>query len=111
MINIRNKIHESETTQIIEELTLEMFNVGTDGINFKILKMLPTDINNIMKEVNLTKMPVNTRINKLENVGLAKRIRGTGKAIPTDMAKNFLEFVNIIENKVEDAVKYKLSDI
>lgn len=107
MINISNK----EINQIVENITLDMFNIGADKTNFKILKMLPTDLKAVMKELELTKMPVNTRLNELEKVGLVKRRKGTGKVTPTDMTGYFLDLIDSIKGKVEESVKVQLSDL
>ncbi len=88
-----------------------MFNTGADKVNFKILIMLPTDVNKLMKELNLTKMPVNTRVNELEKVGLVKRLKGTGKIISTDMTKDFLALIEAIRVKVEESIRDQLSDL
>ncbi len=101
-------ITNEEIKEIVENITLNMFNIGADKTNFKILKMLPTDLKKVMKELNLTKMPVNTRVNELEKVGLVKRWKGTGKVEPTDMTKNFLDLIELIEGKVEEYIKPQL---
>lgn len=106
MIDITNE----EINQIVETITLDMFNVGADKTNYKILKMLPTDLKAVMKELDLTKMPVNTRLNELEKVGLVKRWKGTGKVMPTEMTGYFLDLIDDIGGKVEESVKLQLSD-
>ncbi len=106
MINITDK----EINQIVETLTLDLFNAGADKTNFRILKMLPTDMKAVMNELNLTKMPVNTRINELEKVGLVKRRKGTGMVMPTDMTNYFMDLIKNIETKVEDSIKLQLSE-
>ncbi len=105
------KITNEEIKQIIENITLDMFNIGADKANFKILKILPTDLKTVMKELNLTKMPVNTRLNELEKVGLVKRLKGTGKITTTEMTEYFLDLIDNIRVKVEDSVKPQLSDL
>ena len=106
MTNITNK----EINQIVEKLTLDLFNVGADKTNFKILKMLPTDLKAVMNELNLTKMPVNTRINELEKAGLVKRRKGTGMVMPTEMTNYFMDLIKNIEIKVEDSIKVQISE-
>lgn len=103
-------ITDEEIKEIVENITLNMFNIGADKTNFKIIKMLPTDLKTVMMELNLTKMPVNTRLNELEKVGLAKRIKGTGKVISTKMTRDFRELINSIENKVEGEIKLKIDE-
>lgn len=74
-----------------ETIALKVVQVGTDQINFKILEMLPSDINTIMKEVNMTKVPINVRVNELEKVGLVARFKGTGKVVLTDFGRFFID--------------------
>lgn len=105
------QINDKEIEQIVENITLDMFNIGADNTNYKILKMLPTDLKTVMSEVNLTKMPVNTRVNQLERVGLVNRRKGTGKIMPTEMTNYFLDLIDTIKNKVEDSIKVQLSNL
>ncbi len=107
MVNITNE----RINKIVEDITLDMFNVGADKTNYRILKMLPTDTNTLMKELDLTKVPVNTRLNELEDVGLVKRKKGTGKVIPTDMTGYFLELIDNIRTKVEELVKLQVPEL
>ncbi len=107
MINITNE----EIKQVVEDITLDMFNVGADKTNYRILKMLPTDTNTLMRELDLTKVPVNTRLNELEDVGLVKRKKGTGKVIPTDMTEYFLKLIDNIRTKVEELVKLQVPEL
>ncbi len=77
--------------ELAEIITLKVMRVGTDKINFSILEMLPSDINTMMKEFNLTKAPVNMRVNELEKVWLVRRSKGTGNVVLTDFGKFFLD--------------------
>lgn len=92
-----------------EKLTLKVIRTGSDRINFKILEMLPNNINNIMKEIELTKVPTNVRINKLEKMFLVKRWRGTGLVVLTDIGKNFIGVINDgkeeIRPRLEEIIK------
>jgi len=105
------KITNEEIKQVVEDITLDMFNIGADKANFKILKMLPTDLKAVMKELELTKMPANTRVNELEKVGLVKRWKGTGKVTSTEMTKDFLDLIDTIKAKVEESVKLQASEL
>lgn len=80
--------------KVIERITLKMIRTGSDKKNFKILEMLPDNINNIMKETVLTKVTANVRLNKLEKVGLVKRYRGTGLVVLTDLGKDFMNAID-----------------
>lgn len=92
---------------LCEKLALKVVQIGTDKTNFKILQMLPSNINTIMKETGLTKVPVNVRVNQLEKVGLVKRWRGTGMIVGTDFRNIFMETID----KGKDIIKGKLLDI
>ena len=90
-------------------IALKAVRVGTDEMNFRILKMLPTNVEKIMMETGLTKVPVNIRMNELEKVCLAKRYKGTGKIVLTDFGKFFVdkieEYEEIVGEYVIDIVK------
>ncbi len=96
-----------EIDSIIEKITLNVFNVGTKQTNFYILKTLPSNVEYIMKETGLTKVPVNNRINELEKYGLLVREKGTGKMYPTELTKQFM----LLIAKVETYVKNNVSDM
>lgn len=95
---------QSDINEIAENVTLNMFHVGTDKINYRILNILPTNINTLVSELNITKMPVNVRVNKLEEVGLLERIKGTGEVIPNDLTEDFMKLVNNIKRRVIDSM-------
>lgn len=80
--------------ELIETISLKIIQITTNKINHKILKMLPSDINTIMKELNLTKVPVNIRINQLEKIDLVNRFKGTGEARLTEFGKFMLDELN-----------------
>ena len=92
-----------------EKITLKIVQVGTDKTNFKILKTLPTSIESIMRETGLTKVPVNSRMNQLEKVGLAKRWRGTGRIVLTDLGEYFIDMIEtgeeMVKGRIEDIIK------
>jgi len=87
--------------KIIESATLNLFKVGCDKNNFRILKSIPSNVNNLIKEFNLSKMPMNRRINELEKVGLVKRDRWKGDVEPTELTKVFLEKVEYIKKEMK----------
>jgi hypothetical protein len=72
LINTRQNEEEvaikkvSRKFSLSEIIALKVVRTGTDRINFKIMEMLPSNIENIMKESNLTKVPINVRVNELE---------------------------------------------
>lgn len=95
--------------EIIDELwklndtfALRVVRTGSDEINFKILKMLPANIENMMKELNLTKVPINNRVNMLEKVDLVKRFKGTGNVVITDFGKFFLDKIDVYQEMVRE---------
>jgi DNA-binding GntR family transcriptional regulator len=85
---------------LTEKITLKIVRSGADRINFKILEMLPSNINAIMKEFNLTKVPINVRVNELEKVGLVDRFKGTGIVVLTDFGKFFIDTIKSYEELV-----------
>ena len=88
--------------ETIEDITLTLLKIGSDKTNYNILRMLPNKICRIMNCTNLTKGPINNRINKLEMCGLVKRNRGSGDVIITDLGDEFIEYVQGIMSLVHD---------
>lgn len=92
----------------IEELrntaTLKIIRVGTNETNFKILKMLPSNVENIMKELCLTKVPVTVRLNLLDKMGLVNWRKGTGNVVTTDFGKFFFGKIETFEDVVREHV-------
>jgi hypothetical protein len=91
-----------ELWESIDTFVMKVVRTGTDETNFKILKMLPANIENMMKELNLTKVPVNNRVNILEKVVLVKRFRGTGNVVITDFGEFFLDKIYASEEIVRE---------
>lgn len=52
------------------------FNIATRKGNFEILKLLPNDIKGLQDKLKISRMPMNKRVNDLENIGLVIRERG-----------------------------------
>lgn len=96
--------------ELIEKIALKVTRTGTNKINFKILEMIDNgngNINDMIKETGLTKVPINIRINQLEKVGLVNRWRGTGIVILTEPGKNFMKSIY----SYQDIVKCNIMDI
>lgn len=98
--------------ELIEKIVLKVARTGTDKINFKILEMIDNgggNINNLVKGIGLTKVPINIRINELEKVGLVNRWRGTGIVLLTDFGKIFMKLIygyrDIVGSKITDILK------
>ncbi len=89
---------------LCEIIALRTVRIGTDPINFKILEMLPSNIGIIMKEFDLTKVPVNVRVNQLEKVGLVRRFKGTGHVEITDFGQFFLNKIITYEDIVAENI-------
>jgi len=89
-----------ELGELKDTFALKVVRIGTDETNFKILKMLPSNIENMMKELHLTKVPVNNRVNLLEEVGLVKRFKGTGNVAIADFGEFFLDKIESYEEIV-----------
>jgi len=103
-----NEKDDMEIDKIVEFITLNVFHEGTKQTNYKILQMLPTDVENIMKMTELTKVPVNKHVNELEKYGLLKREKGTGKVHPTEMTSLFNSLINEIKIQVKTNVSKML---
>lgn len=88
--------------EMVEDITLTLFKIGSDKTNYNILRMLPNKICRIMNYTNLTKVPINNRINKLEMCGLVKRCRGNGDVVITDLGNEFIEYVQGIMSLIHD---------
>jgi predicted transcriptional regulator len=98
------KINQNKGKELLHKIamqtTLNMFNVGSDSKNFVLLNKLPLTAREIEKELELTPMPVNRRIQELMKVGLIQRkIRGE-KIYLTKRGEEFLSLVNTIEDEV-----------
>lgn len=75
--------------------TLKAFRIGCDEKNYRILKLLPTTIEKLQKELKTKGVkPINDRANQLEELGLLIRQRGSGKLEPTQLTKKYLETIS-----------------
>ncbi|MBN2488711.1 MAG: winged helix-turn-helix transcriptional regulator [Methanosarcinaceae archaeon] len=92
--------NDKEIEMLIENITLNVFNTGTKQTNFKIIKALPTNVDYIMKETGLTKVPVNKHLNDLEKFGLLTREKGTGNVYPTELTSLFKMLIEEVEKHV-----------
>ena len=95
------------TDDMIESISLNMFRVGTKGNNYKIIKMLPCTVDDVARELVLTKVPANKHINELEKCYLLRRVRRTGVAYDTEMTGIFISCVD----EIEDYVKANISNM
>jgi len=100
------------TAELIEKIALKVTRTGTDKINFQILEMIENgsgNINDMIKETGLTKVPINIRINQLEKFGLVNRWRGTGKVVLTELGKDFMKLIygyqEVVRSNVIDILK------
>jgi len=94
-------MEEEVVKKIVERITLKVFRVGCDKDNYKLIMMLPSNLKELAKEFELTKMPMNKRVNELEDVGLLQRFRGTGEVKPTRLTITFIGLIEEIKPKVE----------
>ena len=97
-------MNKEETDKAVLKFTLNTFKTGCDSINYQILLMLPTNIESVMKRFNLTKMPINKRVNELEKVGLVKRSKGSGEVLPTDLTNKFTDVIK----KISEGIKQEI---
>ncbi|MBN1792541.1 hypothetical protein JW826_02555 [Candidatus Woesearchaeota archaeon] len=98
--NWSGKADEHFARSITRKMTLDLFRAGADPRNYHILHMLPTTMACVMKELSLSKMPANRRINDLEKVGLVKRARYRGEIHPTPLTKSFKGIISDIQEDV-----------
>ena len=96
-----SEIPENLMNVIGEKVTLNMLRVGCDKINFKILNTIPNNIKGLMKKFDLTKMPMNRRVNELEKVGLLKRNRWLGEVEATPLTIKLIETVDKMKVKIK----------
>ena len=95
------KINTENTNELIKNLTLKLFHVGSNPINYKILTLLPNDIKTLMIILDLTKVPINNRVNALLKASLVNREIGTGRVHITSLGCLFLEIFDIVEKDVK----------
>jgi predicted transcriptional regulator len=94
------KVKNKEIEDLIENITLNVFNIGTKQTNFKIIRALPTNVEQIMNETGLTKVPVNKHLNDLEKYGLLRREKGTGNVYPTELTSLMKSLIEEVEKHV-----------
>ena len=82
-------------------LTLDLFRVGSDSINWKILNLLDCSTAEVGDKIELSSMPLNRRINELEDVGLLVRNRRQGLIKCTKLTPLFIDSVNALKSKVK----------
>jgi predicted transcriptional regulator len=99
------------TDDMIESISLNMFRVGAKNNNFKILKLLPTNVDSVMDELGLTKVPVNNHFNELEKCNLLRRDKGTGTVHRAEMTGVFISCVDEIEDYVKANVLTMLKNM
>ncbi len=94
----------SNQFSLTEIMALRMVRAGTDRTNFKILKMVSSNINTVSKEFGLSRVPVNVRVTELESVGLVERFRGTGNFVLTDFGRFFIDEIESYKKLVREHV-------
>lgn len=103
-----DNINNTEIDALIENITLNVFNTGTKPTNFKIICALPTNVDQIMIETGLTKVPVNKHLNDLEKYGLLRREKGTGCVYPTELTGLLKTLIENVEKHVSANVSKML---
>lgn len=92
---------DQDIDELVIDMTLKIFHTGSNPINYKILKLLPTDVKTLMSVLNLTKVPVNNRVNALMKIGFIVREMGTGRVFITPFGEIYLKIFNSIEEDVK----------
>jgi len=83
-----------------EELaTIHLIAAGSDYTNFRILKLLPSSINEISKKLCFHSSSLNNRVNRLEYFGLVERDRTKGTISLSQFGSYFLNTVTLIGTK------------
>lgn len=85
---------------VTERITLNLFRVGCEKINFGIVKSLPTTVKELQIKFNMTKMPMNKRLNELADVGLLEREKYEGEVKPTKLTDSFIDTITEIKQDV-----------
>lgn len=102
---MENKIKKLVQTKVRNK-TLQIFKVGCDKINFKIIELLIKNkkltMKNLEIELGLTTKPVYNRVNDLIKVGLINRENGV--ITPTDILYEFNKLIVDLMNQVEDEI-------
>ncbi len=75
----------------LERYVLHAYRLGSDTKNYKIICMLLTTVEEIMKELDLTKMPAGRRLNMLMDAGLISWQKGTSEISRGPLTKPFLK--------------------
>jgi predicted transcriptional regulator len=105
-MNIKNKY---EMDELVEAYTLEVFKIGCDNVNYRIIKSLPTTTSKLRDELHLSKMPFYTRLNKLSEVGLIEHIKRKENLNKTELTDAFIKLVDNVNNVVkENLPKYMM---
>ena len=85
-----------------ELISLKILKTVSNTTNYNILKMLPSNIKNIMEVTGLTKVPVNNHLKQLEHCKLVMRFRGTGEVKITVFGNNMMLCIQSIAKNVSD---------
>lgn len=93
---------------LIEQIAISVMYEATKNKNFQILQMLPTNVEDIIKHLEITKVPVTNRLNALEKFDLLKWYKGIGLVFPTEMTGVVLTLVERMEKIVKPEISKML---
>ena len=85
---------------VTERVTLHLFRSGCDKINFDIVSSLPANVKDLQKRFDLTKMPINRRLNDLAEVGLLRREKYEGGVYPTELTNTFIKTIKDLKTEI-----------
>ncbi len=105
------KISKEEKHRLAEEYVLNIYRLGADPINYKILRMLPTTTDKIRTEINRSKMPSYYRLRELRKYGLVSWRKGTAVVEKGELTDKFLESVGGLCGDIEISVIERLLKI
>lgn len=84
----------------IERVTLRTFRIGCEKTNYDILQSLPSNVNELMVKFNMTKMPMNKRLNELEQAALLHRDRYKGGITLNPLGTELLRIIEQLQKEV-----------
>jgi len=96
------KVDEKEFDRMLEVKIIRALSVGSEEYNYKLLKSLPSKIEDICETLQKKRWPVYRRVNQLLEAGLVKREKGLVSR--TEFADVYISFVD----KLTEETKYNL---
>ena len=80
--------------RLVHRLTLQLYRIGCNERNFYLMSKLPLTAYEVERELKLSPMPTNRRINELIKSGLVSRKKAGEKIKLTYLGKSFISQIN-----------------